>query len=78
MVAPEADVWTFPIDAPCEDPASIGPFLGLGESFIPHTERYLTLEILEAGTYTASMTTSAKTSVALSDCDAPFATYAGG
>ena len=30
VVAPEADLWTFPIDAPCEDPAAIGPFLGLG------------------------------------------------
>ena len=78
VVAPEADLWTFPIDAPCEDPAAIGPFLGLGESFIPYSERYLTLEIREAGTYMASMTTSAKTWVALSDCDAPFATYAGG
>ena len=38
----------------------------------------MTLEIREAGTYMASMTTSAKTWVALSDCDVPFATYAGG
>ena len=30
VVAPEVDLWTFPIDAPCEDPAAIGPFLGLG------------------------------------------------
>ena len=42
------------------------------------SERYLTLEIRETGTYMASMTTSAKTWVALSDCDVPCATYASG
>ncbi len=77
-VAPQANTWTFPIDSPCEDASTIGPFLGLDESFSPHSERYMTLEIREAGTYMATMTTSAKTSVAINDCDAPFTVYAGG
>ena len=76
-VAPQANTWTFPIDSPCEDAATIGPFLGLDETFPPRSERYTTFEIREAGTYMAAMTTSAKTSVAISDCDAPFTVYAG-
>jgi hypothetical protein len=76
-VAPENGAWTFPVDSPCEGPVTIGPLLGLDESFTPQAERYMTLEISEAGTYMATMTSSAKAYVALSDCDMP-ETYVGG
>ncbi len=71
VLAPEADTWTFPVDSPCDDAATIGPFLGWFDSDTPTTERYATLEIEEADIYTVSMTSSAKVSVYLIDCDEP-------
>lgn len=71
VLAPEADTWTFPVDSPCDDAATIGPFLGWYDSDTPYTERYATLEIEEADIYTVSMTSSAKVSVYLIDCDEP-------
>ena len=70
-LAPEAETWTVPVDSPCEDAATIGPFLGWYESDIPYSERYVTIEIAEAGVYTVTMTSSANVSVVLLDCDEP-------
>lgn len=70
-VAPDAETWTISVDSPCEDTGTIGPFLGWYESDIPYSERYVTLEIAEAGVYTVVLTSSAKVSVFLLDCDEP-------
>ena len=70
-LAPEAETWTIPVDSPCEDAATIGPFLGWYDSDIPYSERYVTLEIPEAGVYTVTMTSSTEVSVVLLDCDEP-------
>ena len=76
-VAPKDDAWTFAFDLTCDAPTTVGPFLGLGDPFTPGAEQYWTLEIREPGLYRATMTTSARAYVALSDCDVP-ETYAGG
>ncbi len=70
-VVPEAETWTVPVDSPCEGAATIGPFLGWYDSDIPYSERYVTLEIAEAGVYTVAVTSSAKVSIVLLDCDEP-------
>jgi len=70
-LAPEADTWTFPVDSPCDDAATIGPFLGWFDSDTPSAERYATLEIEEADIYTVSVTSSTRVSVYIIDCDDP-------
>ena len=74
-IAPEAATWTFAVASPCEDAATIGPFLGWVDTDTPHSERYVTLEIPEDGIYTVTMTSSAKISVDLIDCDDPLEYY---
>ena len=74
-LAPEAGAWTIPVDSPCEDAGTIGPFLGWYESDIPYSERYVTLNVPEAGVYTVSLTSSADVSIVLIDCDEPLEYY---
>ncbi len=71
VLAPVADAWTIPVASPCEDAATIGPFLGWVESDTPASEHHVLLEIPAAGTYTVTMTSSANTSVGLIDCYDP-------
>ena len=71
VLVPEADMWTFPVDSPCDDAATIGPFLGWFESDTPTTERSATFEIEEADIYTVSVSSSANVSVYVLDCDKP-------
>lgn len=74
-LVPEADTWTLEVAAPCEDATTIGPFLGWVNTDTPHSERYVTLEIAEAGTYRVTMSSSAGTSVELIACDEPTGSY---
>ncbi|HEY0133892.1 MAG TPA: hypothetical protein VGB85_07425 [Nannocystis sp.] len=72
VLAPEEDTWKLPVASSwCEDAAAVGPFLGLDASFIPYSERYVIVEIPEAGLYTLTMTSSAKASIGLIACDEP-------
>jgi hypothetical protein len=72
VLAPAGDTWTLPVASPCEDAATVGPYLGWVASDTPASERYVILEIPAAGTYTVTMTSSAGTSVNIIDCgDAP-------
>lgn len=77
VVTPQADTWTIPVDSPCDGPATLGPFLGLDDTFPPVSIRHVILDIREPGTYLPDMTTSAITYVAITDCDAPFTRYSG-
>ena len=70
-VTPEAGAWTIAVDAPCEDAATIGPFLGWYDSDIPYSGRYVTLDIPEPGVYSVSLTSSADVALTLMDCDVP-------
>lgn len=74
-LAPEAGAWTIPVDSPCEDAGTIGPFLGWYDTDIPYSERYVTLNVPEAGVYTVSLTSSADVSIVLIDCDEPLEYY---
>ena len=74
-LAPEAGAWTIPVDSPCEDAGTIGPFLGWYDTDIPFSERYVTLNVTEAGVYTVSLTSSADVSIVLIDCDEPLEYY---
>ena len=79
VLAPAGGIWTLPIASPCEDAATVGPFLGLDASFTPYSERYVIVEVPEAGIYTLTMTSSADTSIYLIACDEPlggFSRYA--
>ena len=79
VLAPEEGTWTLPVASPCEDAATVGPFLGLDASFIPHNEHSVIVEIPEAGIYTLTMTSSADVAVDIDVCDVPligFARYA--
>ena len=73
--ASEGGTWTFPVASLCEDTASIGPFLGWADTDTPRTERYVTLEIPEAGVYSLTMTSSATISIGLIACDEPLRGY---
>jgi len=79
VLAPEAGTWTLPVASPCEDAATIGPFLGWRDSSIPYSERSVIVEIPEAGIYTLTMTSSVDTAVNIIACDEPldgFSRYA--
>jgi len=71
VLAPEAGTWTLPVASPCEDAATIGPFLGFDTSFIPASERSVIVEIPEAGIYTLTMTSSVDVAVDIMACDVP-------
>lgn len=73
--APEGDTWTFPVASLCEDATSIGPFLGWMDTDTPRTDRYVTLDIPEAGVYSVTMTSSATISIELVACDEPLRFY---
>ncbi|HEY0135948.1 MAG TPA: hypothetical protein VGB85_17805 [Nannocystis sp.] len=72
---PEAGTWTFPITASCEDAGSIGPFLGWIDTVAPRIERYVIVDIPEAGIYSLSMTSSATVSMEIIACDEPLRSY---
>ena len=74
-LASEGGTWTFPVASLCEDTASIGPFLGWVDTDTPRTERYVTLEIPEAGVYSLKVTSSAIISIGLIACDEPLRPY---
>lgn len=72
VVAPVADTWTVSVATPCEDAATVGPYLGWSNEDTPASERHVILEVPTAGTYTVTMTSSAKTSINVEACgDAP-------
>ena len=75
VLAPEDGTWTLPVASPCEDAATVGPFLGLDTSFIPYSERYVILEVPEAGIYTLTMTSTVNTYINLIACDEPLDGY---
>ena len=74
-LAPDRGTWTLPVASLCEDATTVGPFLGWDDADSPHTERYVTLEVFEAGMYSLTMTSSAKASISLRDCDEEVGTY---
>ena len=74
---PEAGTWTFPITSSCEDAGSIGPFLGWIDTDSPRIERYVIVDIPEAGIYSLSMTSSATVSIEIIACDEPLRSYSG-
>ena len=79
MLAPEEGTWTLPVASPCEDAATIGPFLGWRDSSTPYSARSVILEIPEAGIYTLTMTSSSDISIEIIACDEPlrgFSRYA--
>lgn len=75
VLVPEAGTWTLPVASPCEDGATIGPFLGLDASFIPASKRSVVVEIPEAGIYTLTMTSSVDVAVDIIACDEPLRGY---
>lgn len=69
VLEPAGDTWTLPVTSPCEDAATIGPYLGWAEEDTPSSRRHVILEVPAAGTYTVTMTSSAITSLDIIDCD---------
>ena len=52
QLMPDGDTWTFPVTSSCHDMGAIGPFLGWIDTDSPRTERYVIVDIPEAGTRT--------------------------
>ena len=61
----------------CEDAGSIGPFLGWIDTDTPRIERYVIVDIPEAGIYSLSMTSSATLSMEIIACDEPLQSFSG-
>ena len=74
---PEAGAWTFPVTSSCTDAAAIGPFLGWIDTDTPRIERYVIVDIPEAGIYSVTLTSSATISIGLLACDEPLRSYTG-
>lgn len=74
-LAPESGAWTLPVASPCEDDATIGPFLGWVDTDTPHSRRHVLIDVAQPGLYTVTLTSSANVSVELIACDEPLQGY---